>query len=342
MALLFAHPTVSVFIRHRASCPFAGDESYPKCECAKWLRYSLHGKQRRVAANTRAYGTALEKADTLQKQLDAGLAGKPTVAPDKKQRTIAEAIETYLTAKETENITPRRVKKLRFQLGQFERFMADRGKYFPAEITAEDAITFRAGWTRWQSTTRQKAQQNLRGFLRSCCKENLLELLSVLKTIKLSKADKARLEPKPFTEKELTSLLKQVPVSFSADAAYAAKMTALIHLMTSTGLAIRDAVQLQRAAIQDGWLRIERQKTDKAVRQKLSFSLCKELAAIANGNPQYIFWDGKILATSAVGMFQDDFAEGNAGRERVDQGQRGTSVSRYGDGLLARPGLFYD
>ena len=183
--------------------------------------------------------------------------------------------------------------------------MSGRGKFFPSDITAQDAIKFRSGWTHWQSTTKQKAQQDLRGFLRSCCKENLPELLAALKTIRLSKVDKDRLEPKPFTETELKKLLEQVPVAFP-ESGYAAKMTALIHLMTSTGLTIRDAVQLKRASIHDGWLRIERQKTDKRVRQKLEKGMCDELAAVSNGNPEYIFWDGKILATSAVGAFQGD------------------------------------
>ena len=138
--MISARPTVSVFVRHRDSCRSAGNEFYPTCDCAKWLRYSLNGRQHRVAANTRAYSTALKMAQELQKQLDAGLASRPVVAPDGERRTIAEAIETYLTAKETENITARRVKKLRSQLNQFERFMSGRGKFFPSEITAEEPL----------------------------------------------------------------------------------------------------------------------------------------------------------------------------------------------------------
>jgi len=182
--------------------------------------------------------------------------------------------------------------------------MAGRSKYFPSEVTVKDVVDFRAGWIYPSGVTRQKAQQNLRGFLRQCCRENLPDLLGALKTIKLSKADKARLEPQPFTEKELTRLLAQVPKTFAADKA--TKVTALIHCMVSTGLAIRDTVQLERDNLEDGWLRIDRQKTGKSVRQKLDRALCAELAAVANGNPKYIFWNGASKPTTATGQWQDD------------------------------------
>jgi hypothetical protein len=51
-----------------------------------------------------------------------------------------------------------------------------------------------------------------------------------------------KLEPQPFTEKELRHLLSQVPKTFTFPA-----KAALIHCMVATGLAIRDTVQLERA-----------------------------------------------------------------------------------------------
>jgi integrase len=190
----------------------------------------------------------------------------------------------------------------------FEQFLAARSKFFPSEITPVDVIEFRSGWTWKSGVTRQKAQQNLRGFLRYCCKENLEELLKVLNSIKLSKADRARLEPQPFTEEELTRLLAQVPKTFS-DPTKAARITALIHCQVATGLTIRDTVQLEREQIKDGWLRIKRQKTNKPVRQKLDEGLHKELIAVTNGNPRYVFWNGKSLPTSATGLWQEDLRQ---------------------------------
>jgi integrase/recombinase XerD len=294
---------VTVFVRHKESCSFQSrGEFYRGCQCSKFLRYSRNGKQHRQAAKTRTWSVAEDKAVELQEQLDRGDTPKPIIVKGP-QPTIAECIDTFISAKESENISARRVKKLRLQLDQFEQFMSARSKLFPSLITAADVIEFRAGWDKvWESTTtRQKAQQNIRGFLRTCCRENLNDLLAARKTIKWAKEDKERLEPKPFTEKEIKTLFAQIPKTFPAEKI--ALATLLVKFMIATGVAIRDTVQLKRRSIQDGWLRINRQKTGRPVRQHLDPALCRELLA---GEGEYIFWDGKYQVTSEVTTWQDD------------------------------------
>jgi integrase len=295
---------VTVFVRHRESCSHQSrGEFYRGCQCSKFLRYSRNGKQHRQAAKTRTWAVAEDKAVELQEQLDRGDTPRPIIIKGP-QPTIADCIDTFISAKESEGISPRRIKKLRRQLDQFEAFMSSRSKLFPSLITAADLIEFRAGWDKvWGSaTTRQKAQQNIRSFLRTCCRENLNDLLAnALKTIRLSKEDKERLEPKPFTEKEIKVLFAQIPKTFPAEKTAIA--TLLVKFMIATGVAIRDTVQLKRRSIQDGWLRINRQKTGRPVRQHLDPALCRELVA---GEGEYIFWDGKYQVTSEVTTWQDD------------------------------------
>ena len=48
------------------------------------------------------------------------------------QPTIADSIDTFIRAKESEGTPPRRVKKLRLQLDQFEEFMSAQSKLFPS------------------------------------------------------------------------------------------------------------------------------------------------------------------------------------------------------------------
>ena len=182
--------------------------------------------------------------------------------------------------------------------------MSARSKLFPSLITAADVIEFRAGWEKaWPSaTTRQKAQQNIRTFLRTCCRENLNDLLSALKTIRLSKQDKERLEPKPFTEKEIKALFVQIPKTFPAEKV--ALATLLVKFMIATGVAIRDTVQLDRHRhLRDGWLRFNRQKTGRPVVQHLDAALYAELM---EDEGKYVFWDGKYQVTSEVTTWQDD------------------------------------
>lgn len=220
------------------------------------------------------------------------------------RRRAVQIVETFIQSKESEGISPRRIKKLRHQFSMFERWLAERGKFYPHQITPTDVIDFRASWNeQWQSgATRQKAQQNLRAFLRFCCDQNLKPLLDALKTIRLSKEDHERLEPKPFTEKEIKTLLAQIPKTFPPEKI--AQATLLVKFMLSTGLAIRDTLQLKRRSISgDGWLRINRQKTNRPVRQYLDPALCRELR---DGDGEYVFWDSKVLITSTVTAWQDD------------------------------------
>jgi site-specific recombinase XerD len=308
---------VTVFVRHGSGCPHDGKPFFRGCDCVKWLRYSgtacfcgskHSGNQHRFTAGTRTWGLAEAKAQEIQRRLDAGETGAPLPAAPQSKLTVAQCIESFIRDKQVENRSEATIRKLRYQLGEFEKFLSERSKYFPAEITADDVRDYRASWT-WGTLTRQKAQQNLRGFLRSYCRADQLDdLLAVLKTITLSKADRVRLKPRPFSEKELKRLLEQIPKTFP-DAQKAVKMTALIHCMVSTGLAIRDTVQLERDSIADGWLRIERQKTNRAVKQRLEAGLHRELLSVANGNPKYIFWNGASKPTSAVGTWQADLRD---------------------------------
>ena len=314
-------PVVAVYVRaHQSDCRYSRqrNRSFVRdCSCMKWLRYSgdvclcgySHaGRQHRVTSNTRAWGIAEERRQELQRRIDAGETAPLVPTPDVKRRTVADEIETHLAAKKSEGLSAATIRKLKYQLGTFEQFLSARSKFFASEITSTDVIEFRSGWTWKSGVTRQKAQQNLRGFLRLCCTDNLERLLGVLKPIKLSKGDTSRLKPQPFSEEELKKLLIQVPKIFP-DVTKAAKMTALIHCQVSTGLAIRDTIQLERENLRDGMLRIERQKTGKPVMQKLDEGLYQELLRVTNGNPRYVFWNGTSLPTSATGLWQADLRQ---------------------------------
>ena len=74
--------------------------------------------------------------------------------------------------------------------------------------------------------------------------------------------------------------------------------------MVSTGLAIRDTIQLEKENILDGWLHIDRQKTGREVQQKLDPALYQELLAVTNGNPRFVFWSGVGTPVSAVTNWQ--------------------------------------
>jgi integrase len=291
---------VTIWVRHQGDCKYASrsDRNFARdCDCVKWLRYSgdaclcgyrHKGRQHRLSTGTRSWDVAEDHRADLQRRLDSGETGTPLPAPENPRSTVEQELETYLAAKQSENISKSVLRKLRYQLGLFCAFLADHSKFFASEITPKDVIEFRASW-KWSDLTKIKAQQNLRGFIRAICRENRTDLLDALKTIKETKEGKQRRKPKPFSEAEIRTIMKHIPKG---------KMRTLVKLLVSTGLAIRDAVQLERSQIADGWLRLERQKTGRKVRQRLDPGLHAELLATLNGNPKYVFFEGSGTAES--------------------------------------------
>lgn len=310
---------VTVYARHRAECSHDGKPFFRGCDCVKWLRYSgslclcggrkHKGNQHRLSAETRTWGIAEEKAQELQKRLDAGEPGAPLPMLQTPRASIAQAVETFITAKESENIGKSTIRKLRYQLGLFENFLAGRAKLYSHEIAAEDVIDFRSSWKTWSDLTRIKAQQNIRGFVRFACKENRNEVLDALGTIKQTREGRERRKPKPLSEAELKTLLAQVPITFKEEPHKIPVMTSFIKCAVSTGLACVDMVHLERKAlltVQHGLLTIERRKTQRKATPRIDEGLREELLSVTNGNPRYVFWNGASLPHSATGLWQTD------------------------------------
>jgi len=271
---------VVVFVRHAGTCEHKEDENYPKCDCPKWLRWSKAGKQHRKPADTRTWGVAEQRAQELQESLNSGSPVKTEPKPD----TMAALLKVYMADKTVNGIAWASEQKLWSQIGRFVAFMESRSRFYPQDMTALDITAFRATWDTWKSArTKSKAQFNIRGYVRFIGRTDLLESFSKIRVLPSV--------PMPFTEDEIHRLLSMVPQVFQ-DAEMASRVTALIHFMIGTGVAIRDTVQLEVKNIQGGMLRIKRQKTGQAVNQRLDAGLFAELMAVKNGNPRYVFLTG--------------------------------------------------
>lgn len=300
---------VVIFVRHRPNCEKAHFGPYHRgCDCPKFFRYSVGGKQKKVKANTRSWTTAEANAKELEVRLNSGTSSGTPASPAKThQQTILQAVETFVRGKESENVTASTVRKLRHQLGLFEQFMASRSKFYPSDITPQDVIDFRASW-KWGDMTRIKAQGNLRGFIRFCCKgDQRVELLDALGTIKESREGKQRRKPKPLSETEVKKLLAQVPTTFKGEAHKIPRVTAFIKCGVSTGLACVDLVHLERRALEsvkNGVLEIERRKTGRKALPRIDEKLREELLQLAGKDKKFVFIDGDSLPHSATTFWQ--------------------------------------
>jgi integrase/recombinase XerD len=297
-------PVVTVFVRHSSNCKYRDDEFWKKCSCRKHLRWTHNGKQHRKKAGTRSWAEAEEK----KRKLEAQYEGKPAYA-EREQQTIERAVELFLASKTSQGVDGQVVKKYERELERLKDFCSSRSKLFVSEILLEDLVEFRAKWDQLypSSATRQQVQTRLRGFLRYCYDACWLDRVPRLSPIQADEPPTL-----PLSAEEYDQLLAAIPKEFE-DSSKAKKVRALVQLMRYSGLAIRDAVTLRRSEIQ--WdsqkevhrVTTSRQKTGTHVSVPIPLAVGRELLAVVNGHPDYLFWNtGTGKEQSAVTNWQHD------------------------------------
>lgn len=306
-------PSVAIFVRHSASCSHAGDEFYRRCRCPKHLRYTYDGKQRRQSAKTRSWSIAEERRRGVETQFEAADPTVPLSAVKLEsitRPTIERAVELFVSDKSSQGLDTGVLKKYERELRRLVEFMAKRSRFFPHELDLENLTEFRAGWleTYPSSTTRSKVQERLRGFLRYCQNGGMIDRIPRLSPIKVDEPPTM-----PLSDAEYQQLLKGISAEFQG--VKAQRVHALIQLMRFSGLAIRDAVTLERSELQrdaaKGLHRVvtSRQKTGTHVSVPIPPDVATEMlsAMELNGSPKYIFWHtGNGTERTAVTNWGDD------------------------------------
>jgi len=298
-------PSITIFVRHAATCKYRDDETCKVCTCRKHLRWWDGTRQYKRSAKTRSWKQAEEARRKLEMQFQEG--GKPTAIAADARKTVARAVELFLSEKQTEGVNGAVLKKYARELGRFKEFLENRSQFFPSDIDKEVLTEYRATWGDLypSSQTQQMVQARLRAFLRFCHEAGWLERLPKLSPIKVDEPPTL-----PLSKKEYATLLETVPKTF--DGEKARRVRALIQLMRHSGLAIRDAVTLERSElVHDTKKKIHRvatsrQKTGTPVSVPLPPDVAAEVLTALNGNPRYVFWSGSGLETSAVTNWQHD------------------------------------
>src|SRR5579862_7607368 len=118
---------LSVYTRHHPDCKNAGDKTWRRCDCPKWIWGSLNGRFIRQSAKTHRW----EEAEELRRQLAEGPpptavqnakpalattavaheravppAEEPKHTPTKKRVTVEAAVEAYLTDAKSRGVAP--------------------------------------------------------------------------------------------------------------------------------------------------------------------------------------------------------------------------------------------
>jgi integrase/recombinase XerD len=290
-------PSIAIFVRHTKKCKYRGDESHKTCRCPKHLRWS-HGKQQvRQSAKTRSWTAAEDAKRKFEAKFEAADPSKPVGAVTieaSTRTTIEKAIKLFVSDKRTQGVSDGVLGKYELELGRLEKFAAAESRYFPAELSKELLTRFRATWNRLypSSNTRIKVQERLRGFLRYCFDAELMSRVP-----RLSPISATEVPTLPLTDEQYTKLLDTVPETFETTPDKAKRIRCLILLMRHSGLAIRDAVTLERSELKHDTKKAlyrvttSRQKTGTHVSVAIPPDVATEILSVPNGNPVYFFWN---------------------------------------------------
>jgi integrase/recombinase XerD len=304
MLPMFDAPIITIYVRHSVDCPHIKDETHAGCRCRKHFRWWVNGKLFRQAAKTRSWKEAEQGRARLLAQMVQG------DGQIEKATSIAEAIRLFQSDKKNQGITQDVLNKYNRELTRLQAFAEKQNAFTVKAVSQELLIGYQEDWLVLypSSQTRASVQARLKHFLRFCFESGWLDRPPKLTKIRVDESPTL-----PLTDKEYEKLLKTIPKVFTHPPYPKDKATtvhALVQLMRWTGLAIRDAVTLERNEIQldDHLYRIttSRQKTGTHVSIPIRPEVAQELLAVLNGNPKYVFWSGNGLESSTVTHWQDD------------------------------------
>ena len=292
-----ASPIVTIYVRHAEGCKYEGDEFTKRCRCRKHFRWTQDGKQYRRTAGTRSW----EEAEEIKRDLEAQLSGKAPATDERK--TIAQAVEVFTQDKKNQDVTAKALAKYKRELTRLESYCEGRGIFVVSGLTKELLTGYASTWPELYpaSSTRSRVRDRLSTFLRYCYQAEWLPRIPKLSPVKVEQTPTM-----PLTAEEYAKLLDTTYATFADEPGRGARVRALIQLMRYSGLAIRDALTLKRAEIthdaRAGLYSVTtaRQKTGVHVSVPIPPDVAREILAVANGNPVYIFWSGKGDEESAT------------------------------------------
>ncbi|HUB81115.1 MAG TPA: hypothetical protein VMB03_20070, partial [Bryobacteraceae bacterium] len=142
---------LTIWRRHKESCPHKSDRYYRKCRCACHIEGTLEGKYLRQSLKTRSW----ERAVDLVRAMEDGTKDKPVVV------TLQHAVEAFLADLSAQNRAADTIRKYELLFKQLRTL----GELRPiTDFTFDALVKFRASWQEKGAATRNKKLDRLRAF----------------------------------------------------------------------------------------------------------------------------------------------------------------------------------
>jgi integrase/recombinase XerD len=303
---------VSVWTRHFENCPHRDDRNYRRCCCPKHLNWSFAGRQFRQSAKTKSWEIAARKARSVEQEYHQREFGE---TPKKTEPiTLEKAVEAYLDDKRSQRLKDTTLTKLETI---FKKQMLSWCRAAGIHLLTDFDLTYLRQWRNsWTdgSLAAKKKQERVRGFFYFCQSNGWIS------DNPATKLSRIKVDQKPtdyFSKEEFAKIVDATYIydSKTVDAKEmqnnATRLRALTWLMRYSGLAIRDAVTLERSRLSaENNLFLYRAKTGVPVYLPIPPFVAEALRNIPPGpkpNPRYFFWSGNGNPKSAVSDWQRAF-----------------------------------
>ncbi|MFZ2023312.1 MAG: hypothetical protein WAV06_16325 [Terracidiphilus sp.] len=306
---------LSVYTRHHPDCKNAGDKTWRRCSCPKWIWGSLNGKFIRQSAKTPRW----EEAEELRRQLSEGLlpasrpaaktdlAADPPVPrregsssdrPQKPRVTVEAAVKAYLADATSRGVAPATHTKLTTIFRkQFLSWTQSQGLAYLDEIDLDALLNFRSAWAD-AALAKQKKQSRLIGFFWACVRRRYLQENPALG---LGKIKVVQIPTDYFPQEEFDRIIDATyhvcdnRGGFIDTDSNRTRLRTMTLLMRWSGLRIRDAITLERHRLGGDSLLLYQAKTGTPVYVPLPPFVVEALENLPAGpkpNPRYFFWSG--------------------------------------------------
>jgi integrase/recombinase XerD len=305
---------LSVYARHYPPCT-SDDLNYKRCRCPKWINGVLgsDGPFIRRSAKSRSWEKAEEFKRELEVEYEAKQNGdRESMAVTPEKVSVKDAVTRFLNSKRNENLAESTIEKLKtiFEKQFLSWATASRLNHLE-DIRTADLEAFRDTWEDGP-LAKKKKQERLIGFFYYGLR------LGWIKSNPAVSLGRIRADGPPtdyFPKHEFNQIIDATyiyqPKGWVECRNQATRLRILILLMRWSGLAIRDAVTLERRRLNEkDELFLYRAKTGNPVYVPLPSELAELLRTIPPGpcpNPRYFFWSGNGSAKSVVGNWQRSF-----------------------------------
>ena len=259
-------------------------------------------RNRLFGASPEDYQAAERKANVKQMSFEHRTTGTVEFS------TVDGAIDLYLASKKASGYTPKSLDKLELIFrDRLQVFLAQRGIVYLKDVKRSHLETWRSVWT-GTATTKGKTQGRLKGFFDWAVKSDLIEKSPALG---LERIKGARDVPPTMalTDAQFDSLLEAIGKLTHRSQTERDRLRALALLQRWSGLAIRDALTVKRAAFHkqpSGWYRLflRRAKTGVDVYVSLAPKIAEKILSVPPVSELYLFWDGKEDKETLIRPYQ--------------------------------------